>query len=206
MIDADGVPIEAPFDRARLIPDAGSCRRCRQQPTTDSGVPAGAAGARRRPRQGQGPWRWFSHRWIVAPAFLPAGPFVAVVGLNEGLDREVPAEVVLPGADERRVRGRVGRCSRRVARLLEPVRRPARRRIPRTDLVSQPLLPRIALSARASTVRVVRELEPRADRLHLARRLPHELQPASSRSGSRFPRTMSTSTSPTRTSSISCCR
>ena len=63
MIDADGVPIEAPFDRARLIPDAG-VPAVSTAAGRHSALPASAAGARRRARQGQGPWRWFSHRWI----------------------------------------------------------------------------------------------------------------------------------------------
>jgi hypothetical protein len=95
MIDADGVPIEAPFDRARLIPDPGvaAVSRAADDSLGFRQVLAALGDARDTDRAlGVG----FRMAGSIAPAFLPAGPFVAVVALHEGLDREVPAEVVLP--------------------------------------------------------------------------------------------------------------
>ncbi len=79
--------------------------------------------------------------------------------------------------DGRRVRACVGSRSGCVARLLGQVRRPAGRRVPRAHLVSQPVFPQLRGPAGCQLSGVVCELEQRADRLDLARRLPHELQP-----------------------------
>ena len=95
MIDADGVPIKAPFDRAELIPEAGV-----PAVSTATGgtlgfrqVLAALGDARDKDRAlGLG----FRIDGSVSPGFMQTGPFVASVRLNEGLDREVPDQVSPP--------------------------------------------------------------------------------------------------------------
>ncbi len=95
MIDPDHVPIQAPFDRARLIPDAGFPAVSTQTGHTlafRQMLPA-LGGAREKDRAvGVG----FRIDGSVAPGFVQTGPFVAVVGLNEGLDAEVAEHITLP--------------------------------------------------------------------------------------------------------------
>ena len=76
MIDADGVPIEAPFDRARLIPEAGVSGGVDRRPETP--WPSGRCCRRSEmlaTRTGPSALGFASHG-SVAPEFVPAGPFV----------------------------------------------------------------------------------------------------------------------------------
>jgi len=95
MLDADRKPIRAPFDRARLIPEAG--------------VPAAATAtghtlAFRQVLSPLGDERdkdralalGFRVDGSVGPGLVQTGPFVASVRLDEGLDREVPRQPAPP--------------------------------------------------------------------------------------------------------------
>jgi alpha-L-fucosidase 2 len=95
MLDADRKPMRAPFDRARLIPEAGV-----PAASTASGhtlafrqvLPALRNAHDKDRALGLG----FRVDGSVAPGLVQTGPFVASVRLNEGLDREVPQQPALP--------------------------------------------------------------------------------------------------------------
>jgi alpha-L-fucosidase 2 len=95
MVDAEGVPIPAPFDRARLIPEEGFAA---VSTTTENTL------AFRQVQPALGDARdsdravtvGFRVDGSVAPDFMPAGPFIASVALAEGLDRDVPGQIAPP--------------------------------------------------------------------------------------------------------------
>lgn len=96
MLDADRRPIEAPFDRVRLTPEPGM--------TTATSAAADlvafrqvlpALGDVRDTDRALGVAVRVSGR-VDGSRFAPAGPFVACVRLDEGLDREVPERSAPP--------------------------------------------------------------------------------------------------------------